>query len=93
MIKNAEFLLEGGRTGVLLIHGLTGTPTEMRVLGLGLHRAGMTVLGMGSSITIAPTIARNRPWMAGKKCSHFWKKTSRRDLDSSTIKGDSQCVP
>lgn len=46
MIKNVEFLLEGGRTGVLLIHGLTGTPTEMRVLGLGLHRAGMTVLGM-----------------------------------------------
>ena len=46
MIKNAEFLLESGRTGVLLIHGLTGTPTEMRVLGLGLHRAGMTVLGM-----------------------------------------------
>ncbi|MES2024931.1 MAG: alpha/beta fold hydrolase [Pseudomonadota bacterium] len=41
-----EFLFEGGRTGVLLIHGLTGTPNEMRLLGKGLHRAGHTVYGM-----------------------------------------------
>ncbi|WP_325343048.1 alpha/beta hydrolase [Xylophilus sp.] len=42
-----EFFLEGegeaGRTGVLLVHGLTGTPNEMRTLGRGLHRAGFTV--------------------------------------------------
>ncbi|MFC7287804.1 alpha/beta hydrolase [Herminiimonas glaciei] len=41
-----EFLFEGGSTGVLLIHGLTGTPNEMRLLGKGLHRAGYTVYGM-----------------------------------------------
>ncbi|HEY1103834.1 MAG TPA: alpha/beta fold hydrolase [Burkholderiaceae bacterium] len=41
-----EFLFEGGRTGVLLVHGLTGTPNEMRMLGKGLHRAGFTVYGM-----------------------------------------------
>ncbi|MNR98707.1 Carboxylesterase [compost metagenome] len=41
-----EFLYEGGSTGVLLIHGLTGTPNEMRLLGKGLHRAGYTVYGM-----------------------------------------------
>lgn len=46
MIKNAEFFFEGGRTGVLLIHGLTGTPNEMKLLGKGLHNAGFTVLGM-----------------------------------------------
>ena len=46
MIKDTEFWLEGGRTGVLLIHGLTGTPNEMRILGLGLNRAGMTVMGV-----------------------------------------------
>jgi carboxylesterase len=40
------FFLEGGPVGVLLVHGLTGTPTEMRYLGLGLHRAGYTVYGM-----------------------------------------------
>lgn len=42
-----EFLLPGhgarARTGVLLVHGLTGTPNEMRLLGKGLQRAGFTV--------------------------------------------------
>jgi carboxylesterase len=46
MIKPCEFYLSGGRCGVLLIHGLTGTPTEMRFVGNGLHRAGFSVLGM-----------------------------------------------
>ena len=46
MIKPSEFHLAGGRSGVLLIHGLTGTPTEMRFVGNGLNRAGFTVLGM-----------------------------------------------
>ncbi len=46
MIDNVEFLFEGGSSGVLLIHGLTGTPAEMRLLGKGLHRAGFTVHGM-----------------------------------------------
>nr|WP_247741481.1 alpha/beta fold hydrolase [Luteibacter sp. SG786] len=30
----------------MLIHGLTGTPTEMRMLGKGLNKAGFTVHGM-----------------------------------------------
>jgi carboxylesterase len=46
MIKQADFLLPGGSSGVLLIHGLTGTPAEMRFVGKGLHRAGFTVYGM-----------------------------------------------
>ena len=33
----------GGRTGVLLIHGLGGTPIEMRFIAIGLARAGYTV--------------------------------------------------
>lgn len=45
-----EYLLEGhgplAQTGVLLIHGLTGTPNEMRLLAKGLHRAGFTVLAV-----------------------------------------------
>jgi carboxylesterase len=41
-----EFHFEGGRDGVLLIHGLTGTPTEMRMVGKGLNRAGFTVVGV-----------------------------------------------
>ncbi|GAB3034588.1 MULTISPECIES: alpha/beta fold hydrolase [Oleiagrimonas] len=46
MIEKVDFLFEGGPRGVLLIHGLTGTPAEMRLLGKGLHRAGFTVHGM-----------------------------------------------
>lgn len=42
-ISNNEFVLEGGRVGVMLIHGLTGTPNEMRVVAKGLHKAGFTV--------------------------------------------------
>ena len=38
--------MRGGPAGVLLIHGLTGTPTEMRWVGQGLHRAGFTVYGL-----------------------------------------------
>jgi len=42
-----EFVMPGfgsaTRTGVLLVHGLTGTPAEMRVLGKGLNRQGYTV--------------------------------------------------
>lgn len=46
MSDTAEFHFEGGRDGVLLIHGLTGTPTEMRLVGKGLNRAGFTVVGV-----------------------------------------------
>ncbi len=46
MIQKTDFYFEGGPCGVLLIHGLTGTPNEMRVLGKGLNNAGFTVYGM-----------------------------------------------
>ena len=40
------FFLPGGRHGVLLIHGFTGTPAEMLLLGRYLHAKGYTVLGI-----------------------------------------------
>lgn len=46
MSNSSEFFLDGGGDGVLLIHGLTGTPAEMRFVGKGLHRAGYSVLGV-----------------------------------------------
>jgi carboxylesterase len=47
IIPGAEpFLFSGGRTGCLLLHGFTGTPREMRLLGDHLARAGHTVLGI-----------------------------------------------
>ena len=41
----SAFFLPGGPTGVLLIHGYTGSPTEMRRIGDSLHAAGLTVSG------------------------------------------------
>ena len=41
--NNKTFRIAGGRTGVLLIHGLCGTPAEMRFIATGLARAGYTV--------------------------------------------------
>lgn len=38
------FVLRGGRIGLLLIHGLGGTPVELRIVSSGLARAGFTVL-------------------------------------------------
>jgi carboxylesterase len=46
VIQQTDFFFPGGRSGVLLIHGLTGTPMEMRLLGKGLNNAGFTVHGM-----------------------------------------------
>ncbi|MBW2258692.1 MAG: esterase, partial [Deltaproteobacteria bacterium] len=39
------FLLPGGPVGVLLIHGFTGAPAEMRPIAEPLHAAGCTVSG------------------------------------------------
>jgi carboxylesterase len=51
----SAFYLPGGPLGVLLIHGFTGAPPEMRLLGNDLHSRGMTVAapllpGHGTSV-------------------------------------------
>lgn len=44
-MEGAEpFLLQGSTDGVLLIHGFTGSPAEVRLLGEFLHKKGYTVL-------------------------------------------------
>ena len=40
---NQGHYIAGSRTGVLLLHGLCGTPTEMRFVANGLARSGCTV--------------------------------------------------
>jgi carboxylesterase len=42
-IDNRGYMFERGRTGALLLHGLGGTPVEMRYVAMGLARAGITV--------------------------------------------------
>ncbi len=43
MSVDRSYKFEGGRTGVLLIPGLGGSPFEMRYVALGMARAGYTV--------------------------------------------------
>jgi carboxylesterase len=40
------FFLPGNKTGVLLVHGFTGTPKEMRWMGESLNQNGYTCLGI-----------------------------------------------
>lgn len=42
-IEDRSMFVPGGRVGVLLIHGLGGTPVELRFIAQGLARAGYTV--------------------------------------------------
>jgi len=47
ILPGAEpFLIKGGPRGVLLVHGFTGSPAEMRLVGEQLANRGFTVLGV-----------------------------------------------
>lgn len=47
IIPGAEpFFSPGGKTGCLLVHGFTGTPKEMRLMGNFLNKEGFTVMGI-----------------------------------------------
>lgn len=41
--KDQSYRFAGGKTGILLLHGLCGTPTEMRFVANAMARAGHTV--------------------------------------------------
>ncbi len=43
MTRSLEYCWRAGRSGVLLVHGLTGTPVEMRFVARRLHEQGFTV--------------------------------------------------
>jgi carboxylesterase len=45
-ILDFSFQFGTGKTAVLLVHGLTGTPTEMKSIGQRIARAGYTVQGV-----------------------------------------------
>ena len=47
IIPSAEpFLFRGGSTGCVLVHGFTGAPKEMRLMGEALNKKGISVLGV-----------------------------------------------
>jgi hypothetical protein len=78
IISTAEpFFFPGGPIGVLLVHGFTGSPKEMRWMGEYLAQDGFTVLGIrlpgmlpGLKISIAPAGRIGwRQWKMGTTCS------------------------
>lgn len=42
-LQTGAYRSKGGKVGVLLLHGLCGTPAEMRFVAMGLSKAGYTV--------------------------------------------------
>lgn len=47
IIDSAEpFFMQGGETGCVLVHGFTGSPKEMRLMGSALNQEGLTVIGV-----------------------------------------------
>ncbi|OTG86332.1 alpha/beta hydrolase [Acinetobacter sp. ANC 4558] len=46
MIQDNTFFLAGNRIGILLIHGLTGTPNEVRGIARTFHQKGYSVYGV-----------------------------------------------
>jgi carboxylesterase len=70
------------RTGVLLVHGLTGTPNEMRVLGKGLAKAGFSVY--------APQLAGHCGSMDDLLDSHWqdWAASVRAAADRLALQVD-----
>lgn len=64
LMRGAEpYLLPGGKQGVLVVHGFTGSPGEVKLLGEYLHTKGFTILGprlCGHGTTVAEMAKTNR---------------------------------
>lgn len=74
MTSDNAYFFPGGPAGVLLIHGLGGTPVEIKRVGKSLARAGYTVYGMqlaGHCGTEADLVAtRWQDWYASVEAAH-----------------------
>ena len=87
-IVDRSLYMSGGRTGVLLIHGLGGTPVEMRFIAVGLARAGFTVYcpqlagHCGSADDLRAT--RWQDWYASVVAAH---DRLRQDCDAIVVGG------
>jgi len=76
------FVLEGGRVGCLLIHGFTGSPAEMRLLGECLHDSGLTVS--------APLLAGHgkEPEDLNRVTWHDWVASAEKALEALRARCD-----
>ena len=86
------FVLPGhgpqGRTGVLLVHGLAGTPNEMRMLGRSLQTAGFEVHGVqlaGHCGTVEDLVAT--AWHDWVRSVHSEAQELRAKVDRVVVMG------
>ena len=91
-IASREFALPGqgahGRTGVLLVHGLAGTPNEMRQLGRSLQAAGFEVHGVqlaGHCGTLDDLVATH--WEDWVESVHVAAQRLRARVDKLVVMG------
>lgn len=82
------YFIAGGRTGVLLMHGLCGTPTEMRFVANGLARTGCTVYcpmlaGHGGS----EEDIKNTTWQDWYESAESALARLRKDCDTVIVGG------
>lgn len=85
-IKDHSYTIKGGQTGVLLVHGLCGTPTEMRYIANGLARQGYTVH--------CPQLAGHCGTEADLKASTWqdWYKSAEQGLEAISKECDTVIV-
>ena len=62
---NEEFFFQGGKQGIVLVHGYTGAPGEMRLLGEYLHQPGADSTGRAFSRAWYYAAGSERDQMAG----------------------------
>lgn len=77
--NEGSLLLPGGRVGVLLIHGLGGTPVELRLVAQALNRAGHTVycpllVGHGGSEELLNTTTWTDWYNSVEEAHHLLKE-------------------
>ena len=81
--EHAAFMLEGGSSAVVLLHGFPGTPAEMHPLATVLHEAGWTAYapllpGFGAQIETLPQ-RRYHEWvMAAREAVQTLRATHER---------------
>ncbi|HEX6001302.1 MAG TPA: alpha/beta fold hydrolase [Hyphomicrobiaceae bacterium] len=73
-MPDRSLFIEGGRVGILLIHGLGGTPVELRFIAQALGRAGHTVYccQLAGHCSTPEELRRStwREWLASVEAAH-----------------------
>ena len=86
--KDTTYRIAGGKVGVLLIHGLCGTPAEMRFVAAGLARAGYTVHCPSSPGMAARARTSSRPTgRTGIGAPKSRSMRSRKECDTVIVGG------